>query len=165
MTSQFEFETIPWTGELVSHEEEFGAGETEFESEYGRRGRRPRRLPPRRMKRPRRWPVRPRVPPAFPVIPWHGGGTAPDVAPGEPPEAPFADAQPPDDGQEPPDVQGSPDGQGVGQGDDATAEEFEFAGEVGQFGEFEAPTTPPVRSGASRYLETFPVLLRNAPWQ
>ena len=107
MTSHFEFETIPWTGELTELESPFGAGEAEWESEYGRRKRPPMRMmrrPARPAKRPhkrpvskrRHWPHHPRlVPPAFPVIPWPGGAPvdarvdAPVDAPmDEPPASP-----------------------------------------------------------------------------
>jgi outer membrane protein OmpA-like peptidoglycan-associated protein len=94
MTSHFEFEAIPWTGELTQ-EGEFGAGEAEWESEYARRNRPPvkqwrappSKRPSRPFPKPRRWPG-----PAFPVIPW--GGSAPAYAPEEP-----DDPQWPGDGQ------------------------------------------------------------------
>ena len=120
MTSQFEFETIPWSGEMVAQEGEFGAGETEWESEYGR-GRPPMRVPTRVPPRPSpavrpRWPVRHRIRTAFPVIPW-SGGTPVDVW-SEPP--PAVDAPPPGDEPEPAaNVSDAPEG-------DAAGDEFEF---------------------------------------
>ena len=100
MTSYFEFETIPWSGELTAQEVQFGAGETEWESEYSSRGRPPMRQPsrPSRPSRParpsqpqrpastqRRWAVRRRIRTGFPIIPW--SGWAPNDAPPEGPTA------------------------------------------------------------------------------
>lgn len=167
MTSHFEFETIPWTGELMSQEGEFGefgAGEAEWESEYSRRGQAPSSRQPRRPAQPprskrasppvskrRRWPARPRPRPVFPVIPF-SGWVATDAPPEEPPAEPPMDAQEPFDAQQPADGQDAPDGQ-----DDAPPqadqEAFEFEtgageaefgefgefGEVGEFGEFGEP--------------------------
>lgn len=166
MTSHFEFETIPWTGEFVSQEGEFGAGEAEWESEKSRRHRPPKRRLGRPARRPRpkrpsgplsmrrRWPFRPPPRPAFPVIPWGagggGGGWVPtDAPPEEPPAEPPMDAQEPADAQEPTDAAEPADGQDApdGQADDAPppAEEeaFEFetgAGEA-EFGEFSGETS------------------------
>jgi hypothetical protein len=108
MTSHFEFETIPWAGELMSHEGEFGAGQAEWESEYSRRGRPPATQPrqparPARSKRPAsaqpRWAARRRIRTGFPIIPW-SGWTSNDAPPDEPP----VDAQEPIDAQEPNDA-------------------------------------------------------------
>jgi hypothetical protein len=166
MTSHFEFETIPWTGELVSQEGEFGefgAGEAEWESEYPRRGRAPPAGQPRqparppRSKRPAsaqpRWAAHRRIRTGFPIIPW--GGWAPVYAPPEQPVWPPMDAQEPVDSREPTDAQEPARGQNDpdGPGDDAPPadqEAFEFEtgageaefgefgefGEVGEFGEF-----------------------------
>ena len=92
MTSYFEYETIPWTGELMAQEGEFGSSEVnpEWEGEYGR-GRRPMRSAPRPVRPPRlipprpRWPVRLPRGTAFPAIPWNGS------APIERPQADPAD--------------------------------------------------------------------------
>ena len=145
MTSQFEFETIPWTGELVSQEDEFGAGEAEWKSGYARRGRRPARLPPRMMtrlvRRPR-WPVRPRIPPVFPIIPWV------EPAPIDAPEEPLPDPLP--------DAQGSSDGEPTDTPEPADANaEFTFEagfgeteaafGELGELEQFESAANPYVR--------------------
>jgi peptidoglycan hydrolase-like protein with peptidoglycan-binding domain len=164
MTSHFEFETIPGTGESMSQEGEFGefgAGEAEWESEYSRRGQLPSTSQPRRpaqpprSKRPsppvskrRRWPARPRPRPVFPVIPF-SGWVATDAPPEEPPTEPPMDAQEPFDAQQPADGQDVPDGQDDAQ-PQADQEAFEFEtgageaefgefgefGEVGEFGEF-----------------------------
>ena len=90
MTSYLEFETIPWSGELTSQEVQFGAGETEWESEYSSRGRPPMRQPsrpsqPQRPASKRRWAVRRRIRTGFPIIPW--SGWAPNDAPPEGPPA------------------------------------------------------------------------------
>ena len=138
MTSYFEFETIPVTGELTAQEAEFGSGEIpgemEWEDEYSRRRWGPTRRPPRQprqarmMRKPRprprpawtrpHWPVRPGLTP-FPVIPWGGGWVPADLPPAPPPEPPqdeppidpASDAPAPDDGQQAADAQDSPDGQ------------------------------------------------------
>jgi hypothetical protein len=147
MTSQFEFETIPWTGELTSQEGEFGFGEVgaEWEGEYARSGRVPLRVPrppqPGVSARPR-WRVRRRVRPVFPVISWGGGGWAPSEAP---PDEPAADTQWPTDGRAAPDGSDAPDGQGLDAPlADPDAFEFESGigenemsfGELGEFGDF-----------------------------
>jgi hypothetical protein len=105
MTSQFEFETIPWTGEAMSQEGEFGGGNGEWESEYLRGRRPPMRLPtrpalPQRpiMTRPR-WPVRPPVAPVFPMVPW-GAWPPSDEPLDNPPAEPSADAFEPIDSEE-----------------------------------------------------------------
>jgi hypothetical protein len=136
MTSQFSFETIPWTGELMSQEGQFGPGEAEFESEYPR-GRPPMRLPPRPVRPPQRpisaplrRPVRPPIRPVFPIIAW--GGWVPDDAPPSRPDEPPADAPWGDGGQGAASDAVEPDSPG---------EAFAFEGETtfGEFGEFDAP--------------------------
>ncbi len=136
MTSHFEFEAIPWTGELTAQEGEFGAGEAEWESEYSRRGRPPMRQwrapPPKRPSRPfpkpRRWPPRP----AFPIMPWGGsGGSAPTYTPPEePPAEPAGDGQG-GDGYDFPD--GPVDAP-------ADSQPFEFETGFGELGEFSGET-------------------------
>lgn len=142
MTSQFEFETIPWTGELMS-EGQFGTGEAELESEYARGRRPPMRLPPRParppqrpMSAPPRWPARPRIRPVLPVIP--RGGWAPSDAPPDEPSEPPADAQWPSDGQG---ADSAPDA--VEPRDSDEAFEFESEAEFGGFGELGEFGEPP----------------------
>ncbi|MDT5096259.1 MAG: Lysine-specific metallo-endopeptidase [Mycobacterium sp.] len=78
MTSYFEFETIPWSGDLAAQETKFGAGETEWESEYSPRRPPPMGQPSRPARLPRpastqpRWKIRRRIRTAFPVIRWSG---------------------------------------------------------------------------------------------
>jgi hypothetical protein len=125
MTTQFEFETIPWNGELPAQESEFDARECECESEYGRRGRRvprPSRPPPRSGVR-RPWPVRRGGASAFPVLSWDG------AAPGEP--APDDSAPWPDEGQQ------AADGGVDAAGPEGSEEIFEFEAES-SFGEVQA---------------------------
>jgi hypothetical protein len=151
MTSHFEFETIPWTGELLSQEGEFGefgAGEAEWESEYPRRGRGPPRRQPTRPARPPRskrpasaqprWAARRRVRTGFPVISW--SGWAPNDAPEDPPAEPPVDAQEPIDAQEPNDAQEPADAP-----PDDAGELFALGSEFEQpeFGEFETEWTAP----------------------
>jgi phosphatidylserine/phosphatidylglycerophosphate/cardiolipin synthase-like enzyme len=170
MTSQFEFETIPWTGELVAQEDEFGAAETEWESEYARRGRslrpvrpprapRPARSPQRPLPARPRWPARPRVRPVFPVIPWSAWAPA-DVPPEEPPAEPPPVPEPPGDGQEPTEGQGTDVVESGGPDEEftfeagfgATEPSFGEFGELGEFGgetfnewEQESGASPSVR--------------------
>jgi outer membrane protein OmpA-like peptidoglycan-associated protein len=145
MTSQFEFETIPWTGELVSQEDEFGPGEAEWESEYVRRGRRPARLPPRMSTRPvrgRRWPVRPRIQTVFPVIPW--GEPAPIDAPEEPLPDPLPDAQGSSDGG-PTDTLEPTDANEAFTFEAGFGETETALGELGELEQFESTANPYVR--------------------
>jgi hypothetical protein len=140
MTSYFEFETIPETGELRVQEAEFGPAEMEWESEHAGRRWGPARMPPRPVRQPRmirkarppqrpilarRWLVDPRLAPIFPVIPWRGWAPtdAPPEAPqDEPPADPTNDRQQADDG---PDVP-------KGQADGPPAETgLELSGEYG----------------------------------
>jgi outer membrane protein OmpA-like peptidoglycan-associated protein len=151
MTSYFEFETIPETGELTAQEAEFGIGEMEWESEYARRGG-PARMPPRQARQPRmmrktrppqrpvltrpRWPVRPRLTPIFPVIPWYGWAPTdlpPEAPQDEPPADPTNDASLSGDGQQAGDGPDAPEGQADAP-PPADSETFEF--ETG-FGEAE----------------------------
>ena len=168
MTSYFEFETIPYAGELSAQEAEFGQGEMEWEDEYSRRRWGPTRMPPRQprqarmMRKPRpawtrpRWPVRPRPAAVFPVIPWGGWvptdvplaappAAPPDAPPDEPPMDPGSDAPTPDDGQQVAGGQDAPDGQGDAPPADSESFGFETSfGEaetgLGVFGEFSAET-------------------------
>jgi phosphatidylserine/phosphatidylglycerophosphate/cardiolipin synthase-like enzyme len=160
MTSHFEFETIPWTGELAAQEAEFGAGETEWESEYGRRRPplRPARPSQRGMSARPRWPVRPRLAPVFPVVSW--GGWAPAHAPlDEPTAEPAGDAQWLGDGQQPFDGQGA-DGLAPADRDEEFAFEAGFGetemrfDELGEFGEFEAFSEETSGSEASQVAPT-----------
>lgn len=143
MTSQFEFETIPWTGELILQEGEFGAGETEWESEYSRRGRQLMRMAPAPARPPRRPRFARRRRPVFPVFPW--GGWSPSHAPlDEPPIEPPADAQ------------WSTDGQGADAFEPAGSERFDELGELGEFNAFaefsgETPVAWEQESGATPY--------------
>ena len=164
MTSYFEFETIPLTGELTAQEAEFGSGEIlgemEWEDEYSRRRWGPTRRPPRpprqarmmRKPRPRprpawtrqRWPVRPGLTPVFPVIPWGSGWVPADLPPAAPPEPPqdeppidpASDAPAPDDGQQAADAQDAPDGQADAP-PPADSESFGFETAFGEAERFE----------------------------
>lgn len=173
MTSHLEFETIAWTGELTSQEQEseFGAGEAEWESEYARGGRplmrppgRPPRPPLRTISARPRWPVRSRGRSVFPVIPW-GGWIPIDAPPDESPIEPAAHALPPDAG--PPTDDATAD---TAAASDA-ADEFEAIGyesaelddsEFGEFefGEFEA--TGESRRAGTATINQVPLLRKHA---
>lgn len=180
MTSYFEFETFPETGELTMEEAEFDTGETLWESEFARRGRAPGRMPPRQVRqtrsirparppqrpifRRRRWPAYPHLAPVFPVIPWSGWAPAdvpPDVPQDEPPIDPTNGA-PSGDGQA--DAPPSADSETF----EFEAEAFDFEGEQGfsgeafqasnewELGEFEeSELTGEVPANRNRYVRDF----------